>query len=202
MKYIIVTGFEPFLGEEINPSLEVLKLLPDTINGYKIIKKGLPVIFNKCFNEIPELINEYNPKYIIHIGQAGGRSKITPERVAINIDDTCSVDNENKTYTDVIIKQDGEKAYFSSIPIKKIVERLKQKSIPASISNSAGTYVCNNLLYNSLYYIDKNSLDIKAGFIHIPFTNEQVVNKGNIASMNLSDIKIGIETILEVITSE
>jgi len=202
MKNIIVTGFEPFLGEKINPSLEVLELLPNELNGYKIVKKGLPVVFNKCFNEIPRLIKEYDPEYIIHIGQAGGRTKITPERVAINIDDTGSVDNENKTYKDVTIKEDGENAYFSNIPIKAIIEELNKNLIPSAISNSAGTYVCNNLLYNTLYYINKNNLEIKAGFIHIPFTHEQVLNKGNISSMSNKDIKKGIEVILGVITSE
>ncbi len=174
---ILISGFSSFLDNEVNPTEEIIKLLPKSIYGNELIKVVLPVVYRKCFDELLPYIKEYKPKYIINLGLAGGRKAISFERVAINIDSTTSKDNEGNIPVDKTIELDGKNAYFSTLPFRKMIENLKVKKIPAEVSNSAGTYVCNNLMYNVLRYIDDNNLDIKAGFIHVPFMSEQVDNE-------------------------
>ena len=136
---------------------------------------------------------------MLSIGQAGGRAEITPERIAINIDDARIPDNEGNQPVDRPIVPDGENAYFSNLPIKTMMEAIKKEGIPASVSNSAGTYVCNHLMYSVLYYIKKNALPIKAGFIHVPYIPEQTVNKKDKPSMSLAEIVRGLEAAIRVI---
>ena len=146
-----------------------------------------------------ETIEQEKPDYVLSIGQAGGRAEITPERIAINIDDAGIPDNEGNQPVDRTIYPDGENAYFSTLPVKAIVEAIKREGIPASISNSAGTYVCNHLMYSVLYSIKKNALPIKAGFIHVPYIPEQTVNKKDKASLSLEEIVRGLEAALREI---
>lgn len=198
---ILITGFEPFGGESINPSYEAIKLLPDSINDAQIIKRQVPTVFRKSIEELEKLIKEFNPDIVISVGQAGGRAEISIERVAINIDDANIKDNEGNQPVDETIFEDGENAYFSNLPIKAMVEKIKKGGIPASISNSAGTFVCNHIMYGLLYLIDKKYPHIKGGFIHVPYLPEQVVDKRNTPSMSLDNIKkaliLAIETIIE-----
>jgi pyroglutamyl-peptidase len=198
---ILVTAFEPFGGETINPSYEVLKRLDDRIKGAEIEKLLVPTAFNVSIDKVIEKINEINPDVVLSIGQAGGRADISIERVAINIDDARIPDNLGYQPEDKIIDLEGETAYFSTIPIKRIAQAIKKENIPVSISNSAGTYVCNHLLYGVLNYLSKNRLNIKAGFIHIPYLPQQVLDKPNTPWMSLDDmvkaITIAIETIVE-----
>ena len=162
---VLVTGFEPFGGEKINPSFEAVKLLPDSIDGVSIIKRQVPTVFRKSIEELKRLIEEIKPDVVLCVGQAGGRSEISIERVAINIDDANIKDNEGNQPVDEIIFEDGENAYFSNLPIKALVEKIKEAGIPASISNSAGTFVCNHIMYGLLYLIDKKYPHIKGGFL-------------------------------------
>lgn len=198
---ILITGFEPFGGEKINPSYEAVKLLPDKINGATIIKRQIPTVFRKSIEEIEKLIEETNPNIVISVGQAGGRAEVNIERLAINIDDARIKDNEGNQPIDEVIFKDGENAYFSNLPIKAMVEKIKNNGIPACISNSAGTFVCNHIMYGLLYLIDKKYPHIKGGFIHVPYLPEQVVDKRNIPSMSLDNIKkalvLAIEAIIE-----
>ncbi len=198
---VLVTGFEPFGGEKINPSFEAVKLLPDSIDGVSIIKRQVPTVFRKSIEELKRLIEEIKPDVELCVGQAGGRSEISIERVAINIDDANIKDNEGNQPVDEIIFEDGENAYFSNLPIKAMVEKIKNNGIPACISNSAGTFVCNHIMYGLLYLIDKKYPHIKGGFIHVPYLPEQVVDKRNIPSMSLDNIKkalvLAIEAIIE-----
>lgn len=198
---VLVTGFEPFGGEKINPSFEAVKLLPDSIDGVSIIKRQVPTVFRKSIEELKRLIEEIKPDVVLCVGQAGGRSEISIERVAINIDDANIKDNEGNQPVDEIIFEDGENAYFSNLPIKAMVEKIKNNGIPACISNSAGTFVCNHIMYGLLYLIDKKYPHIKGGFIHVPYLPEQVVDKRNIPSMSLDNIKkalvLAIEAIIE-----
>ncbi|SEF73784.1 pyroglutamyl-peptidase I . Cysteine peptidase. MEROPS family C15 [Caloramator fervidus] len=199
---ILVTAFDPFGGEKINPSYEVLTRLNDVIEGAEIIKLQVPTAFYVSVDRAIEKIKEEKPDVVLSIGQAGGRFDITIERVAINIDDARIPDNLGQQPIDTPIDESGEPAYFSTLPIKAIVNGIREEKIPASISNSAGTYVCNHLLYGILNYIKKNKLNIKAGFIHIPYLPEQVIDKPNTPSMSIETMVKAIETAIKVIVRE
>ena len=197
---ILLTAFTPFDGESINPALEAMKLLPDKIGQLEVLKLEVPTVFGKSARLVLETIEQEKPDYVLSIGQAGGRAEITPERIAINIDDAGIPDNEGNQPVDRPIYPDGENAYFSTLPVKAIVEAIKREGIPASISNSAGTYVCNHLMYSVLYSIKKNALPIKAGFIHVPYIPEQTVNKKDKASLSLEEIVRGLEAALRAVS--
>jgi pyroglutamyl-peptidase len=196
---VLLTGFDPFGGEKINPAFEVVKRVKENIAGAEIIKIQVPTAFNKSIEESVKKIEEINPDYVLNIGQAGGRSGISVERIGINISDARIPDNLNQQPVDLKIDEKGENAYFSTLPIKAIVEEIRNKNIPAVVSDSAGTYVCNHLLYGILNHIYKNNLNIKAGFIHIPYLFEQVINKPNTPAMDLETMVVAIETAIEVI---
>lgn len=203
MKKILVTGFDPFGGESMNPAYEAVKLMPDTIKGVEIIKEEVPTVFHKSINILDDLIEKHQPDVVINIGQAGGRFGVTPERVAINEDDARIKDNEGNQPIDVQIFEDGKNAYFTTLPIKAMVEEIKKAGIPASVSNSAGTFVCNHLMYGLLYLIDKKYPNIKGGFIHVPFATEQVLDKPTSPSLSLEQIAKGLEkAVLAVIENE
>ena len=195
---ILVTGFDPFDGEETNPAIESVKRIDDNIEGAEIIKLEIPTVFHKAADVIEEKIKEVKPDVILSVGQAGGEYGITVERVAINEDDARIEDNEGNQPIDVKIREDGAPAYFASIPIKAMVEEIKKENIPASVSNTAGTFVCNHVMYQDLYLAEKYG-DIKAGFIHVPFLTEQVVDKPNTASMSLDDIVKGLNAAIRAI---
>lgn len=188
---IVVTGFGAFHTNTENPTREVLRLLPKSIYGNKIIPLELPVVYDECFTPLQAVIEEEKPDFVICLGLAQGRKAITPERIAVNLKDVSIADNEGNIYSDMPIKEDGENAYFSTLPIKKMVENMKNKNIPAVISNTAGLYVCNNIMYHTLYYINKHDLNIKAGFIHVPLMKEQT-NDDDIFSLPLDVILEGI----------
>lgn len=191
---ILITGFEPFGGEKINPAFEAVKNIKENIKNAVIVKKEIPTVFSKSISVLDNTIEIEQPDIVLCIGQAGGISELSVERVAININDARIKDNEGNQPIDEKIFSDGENAYFANIPIKAIVEEIKKENIPASVSNSAGTYVCNNLMYGLLYLADKKYKNLKGGFIHVPFIPEQVIQKPNTPSMNLSDITHAIET--------
>ena len=198
MKKILLTGFDPFGEEDMNPATEVLKSFKQkNIKNYEIETIEIPTIYKKSFEKIKKEINKIQPDVVISLGQAGGRTDISIERVAINLDDYKIEDNEGNKPVDEIISSDGKNAYFSTLPIKKMVENIKKEKIPAEISNSAGTFVCNHVMYCVLDYVNTNDLDIKAGFIHIPFLPSQVVDKKNKASMSLETIKKGLKIAME-----
>ncbi|MBA5728915.1 pyroglutamyl-peptidase I [Aerococcaceae bacterium INB8] len=196
---ILVTGFDPFGGEAINPAIEAVKLLPDTIKGAEIEKLEIPTVFHKSAEVVREKMNEFKPDVVLNIGQAGGRMGLTPERVAINQDDARIPDNEGNQPIDLAIQEDGQPAYFSKLPIKAMVEAMKNAGIPASVSNTAGTFVCNHIMYQTLYLVDKEFQEVKAGFMHIPFMTEQVLDKPNQPAMSLTDMARGIEAAIEAI---
>lgn len=196
---ILITGFDPFGGENINPALEAVKKLPDSILGEEIIKIEIPTVFKKSLEKIEENINKYNPDIVISVGQAGGRFGVTPERVAINMDDARIKDNDGNQPIDTYIFEDGKTAYFSNLPIKAMVKEMNDSGIPASVSNSAGTFVCNHVMYGILYLIDKKFPNIKGGFIHVPYIPSQVITKPNTPSMSIEDITKGLELSIKAI---
>ena len=196
---ILVTGFDPFGGEKVNPALEAVKSLPSVIHGAEIRWVEIPTVFYKSAEVLEAEIVRYQPDVVLCIGQAGGRASLTPERVAINQDDARIPDNQGNQPIDTPIRKDGEAAYFSTLPIKAMVQAIKEEGLPATVSNTAGTFVCNHLMYQALYLADKKFPHMRAGFMHIPYMTEQVINKPNTASMNLSDIVKGIEAAIGAI---
>lgn len=196
---ILITGFDPFGGEAINPALEAVKLLPDTIGGAQIIKAEIPTVFGKSAVIVAEKIDAHQPDVVLNIGQAGGRFAISPERVAINIDDARIPDNEGNQPVDEVIQGQGQPAYFTQLPIKAMVEAMKAAGIPAAVSNTAGTFVCNHIMYQVQYMIDTQYPAIKGGFIHVPFIPQQVVDKAGQPAMSLADIATGLEAAVSAI---
>lgn len=193
---ILITGFDAFGGEKINPASLILDRLPDEIDGNKVEKLIIPTAFFKVADIIERKIVDLRPDIVISIGQAGGRSDITVERVAINIADASIADNDGKKPIDEKIRRDGENAYFSTLPIKALVENLRAEEIPASVSNSAGTFVCNFVMYNDLYFASKYK-NISAGFIHVPYLPAQVIDKKGMASMSLDEMVRAVEIIIK-----
>ena len=196
---ILVTGFDPFGGEKVNPALEAVKSLPSVIHGAEIRWVEIPTVFYQSAEVLEAEIVRYQPDVVLCIGQAGGRASLTPERVAINQDDARIPDNQGNQPIDTPIRLDGQAAYFSTLPIKAMVQAIKEEGLPATVSNTAGTFVCNHLMYQALYLADKKFPNMRAGFMHIPYMTEQVINKPNTASMNLTDIVRGIEAAIGAI---
>ncbi|WAA10986.1 pyroglutamyl-peptidase I [Fervidibacillus albus] len=192
-KKVLVTGFDPFGNDDINPALEVVKQLDGKIiEDVEIVAEEVPTVFHRAIQVVKDAIKREQPDVVICIGQAGGRAQITPERVAINVDDARIPDNEQQQPIDEPIDPDGPTAYFSTLPIKRIVNELRKAGIPASVSNSAGTFVCNHLFYGVRHYLEKQAPSIRSGFIHIPYIPEQTVEK-NAPSLSLDLIVKGIE---------
>ena len=197
---VLITGFDPFGGEPINPAWEAVKAMKDEIAGATITKLQIPTVVAKSIAKVHEKMQELHPDIVISIGQAGGRYDITPERVAINLDDARIKDNEGNQPIDVPIYEDGAPAYFSDLPIKAMVQHIREAGLPASVSNTAGTFVCNHLMYGVLYTLAKEYPGVRGGFMHVPFIPEQVVGRPAPApSMNLKDIARGIEAAIAAI---
>ena len=199
---ILITGFDPFGGETVNPAYEAVKLLPDTIAGAEIIKLEVPTRFHRAGAVLENAMQRHKPDAVICVGQAGGRAAITPEKVAINLMDGRIQDNAGYQPVDVPIRADGPAAYFATLPVKAMVQRMRDAGIPAAVSYTAGTYVCNYLLYTLLYLIDKKYPNVRGGFIHVPYAMEQVINKPlGTPSMDLRQIARGLETAVEAVAA-
>lgn len=196
---ILVTGFDPFGGEKINPAIESVKRLPDEIAGAEVIKLEIPTVIGKSVDKIREKIEEVKPDVVLSVGQAGGRPDITVERVGINCDDCRIKDNEGNQPIDEKVAEDGPAAYFATLPIKAIVKHIQDGGIPASVSNTAGTFICNHVLYGVAHIKATKYPNMKTGFIHIPFLPEQVVDKRNMPSMALETIVKGLTLAIEAI---
>ena len=199
---IIVTGFDPFGGETINPSIECVKALPE-IEGVELIRLELPTVFKESAKRLNEVINDVKPDAVLSVGQAGGRAGITMERIAINVDDARIPDNICQQPIDEAIQLDGEAAYFTTLPIKRIVKAIREAGISAEVSNSAGTFVCNHIMYQSLFAATKADKPFKAGFMHIPFIPEQTTDKPSLPlEESTRALQIAIETIRDYLNDE
>ena len=170
---ILLTGFDPFDREKVNPAFEAVKLLPDTIAGAQIVKLEVPTQFVRAGEVLEAAMAEHKPDVVICVGQAGGRAAITPEKVAINLMDGRIPDNAGYQPVDVPIRADGPAAYFATLPVKAMVQRMQDAGIPAAVSYTAGTYVCNSLMYMLLSLIDRKFPSVRGGFIHVPYAMEQ-----------------------------
>lgn len=192
---ILVTGFEPFGGESINPTGTIIERLPEEIDGYKIIRLVLPVEFNRCVELASEAYERYSPKAVIMLGQAGVRSAITPETVGKNIMNARIPDNAGYKPQNVLIEENGPQLRYSTLPVAKIIEAVKSEGIPAEKSDDAGEYVCNNLLYGMLGHIGGK---VPTGFIHVPFIKEQ----GHKPYMEFDDVYKGIFTVVKTVIND
>lgn len=171
MKKLLITGFDPFGGETINPSWEAVNLLPDQIGDFVLCKLQVPTVFGLAAEKALEKAAEFQPDVILCIGQAGGRSAITPERIAVNIRDARIPDNAGNQPRGLLVAEDGPAAYFTTVPITEMAERIAALQIPATVSNSAGAFVCNDLLYSMLHHFAGTA--VRVGFIHIPYLPQQ-----------------------------
>lgn len=176
MRTILVTGFEPFGGERINPSAEIARQLHGTqIGGARVVGVVLPCVFGASVEELKRALRAANPQWVICLGQAGGRSAITPERVAVNLDDAPIPDNAGRQPREMPVVRGGPVAYWSTLPIKAIVTRLKAENIPAEISRTAGAFVCNHVFYALMHALRRRP-GVRGGFIHVPWLPEQAKN--------------------------
>ncbi|MGN0334756.1 MAG: pyroglutamyl-peptidase I [Lachnospiraceae bacterium] len=195
---VLVTGFDPFGGEKVNPAFEAVKLLPDHIEGAEIVKLEIPTVFSRSSKVLEEAIVKYHPDIVISIGQAGGRAEITPEWVAINLAEAKIPDNDGEQPVEETLEEDGPAAYFATIPVKAIAENIRQHGLPCNISYTAGTYVCNSVMYRMLHMAATKYPGIRAGFIHVPYALEQLAGKpSGTPGMTIAAIAKALEYAIE-----
>lgn len=191
MKKLLITGFEPFGGEEINPSWETVSRLPDEIGGYTLTKLRVPVVFGEAAQVVLAAAEELMPDAILCVGQAGGRGSITPELVAINLRYAKIPDNKGQQPKDEPVTKEGTQAYFSTLPVRQMAEAIAAAGVAAQVSYSAGAYVCNDLFYTLLHRY--HNTQTKVGFVHIPYATEQ----GKEPAMKMADMIKGITVAIE-----
>ena len=193
MERILLTGFEPFHKSILNPSQEIIRRIS---HRSLVAKEVLPVTFGEASQKLISLINQHKPTVVISLGQAEGRKEITPERIAVNIDDARIPDNAGNSPKERAIVAGGPDAYFTTLPIKNLVEKLNENRIPASISLSAGTFVCNHIFYAMQHHCGGKA--IKSGFIHLPLMNEQASEFPGLPTMQIEEMIRGIELVLDL----
>lgn len=168
------------------------------LGEYVVVSRVLSVDFAQAGAQLIQHIEEIKPDAVISLGLAGGRYKITPERIAVNVKDGAA-DNQGHTPVDETIQLDGDPGYFSTLPIRLMVDELIKEGFPATISNTAGTYLCNSVMYEALHYAKTNNLNMLSGFIHIPASHELAIKHGKIPSWSHADLKQSIEICIEVL---
>lgn len=199
---LLLTAFDPFGGAAVNPAERAVALVSERVGDVSVVKRTVPTVFYKSIAEVAAAIAAEKPDAVLSVGQAGGRSGLTVERIGINVDDARIADNEGNAPIDRTIFPDGAPAYFSTLPIKAMVQAIRGAGIPASVSNSAGTFVCNHLLYGVLYTLAKEAPHVRAGFIHVPYLPEQAEALSVPApSMTAEDIAKGLEAAIAAIGS-
>ncbi len=192
-KIILLTGFEPFNKETINPSWEAVRQLDGWHEGEFVVHaRQLPCVFGRALKAVHRAVEELQPSIVISVGQAGGRVDMSVERIAINIDDAPYADNQQRQPVDQPIVNGGPAAYFSTLPIKAIVHELREAGLPSSVSHSAGTFVCNHVFYGLMHQAHEWGTTMRAGFIHIPYLPEQAARHPGTASMKLEDVVEGL----------
>ena len=191
-KKLLITGFDPFGGETVNPAWEAVKKLPDRITDYTLYKLEIPTVFGLAAETALAKATDFQPDVILCIGQAGGRAAVTPERIAVNIRDARIPDNAGNQPGGEQIAPDGPAAYFATVPVKEMAAAIENAGIAATVSNSAGAFVCNDTLYSLLHHYAHT--DMKVGFIHVPYLPEQ-----GQPNMELEVITKALEAAIEAI---
>jgi len=194
MKILLITGFDPFDGAAINPSWEAVRRLPQRIGGYELHKLPLPTLYGEAADLVLEKAAALKPDVIISVGQAGKRDAVTPERIAVNIRDAKICDNAGVFCTGEKIQDQGNAAYFATVPVEAMRDAIRAKSIPAAVSNTAGTFVCNDVLYTLLHRY--HGTGVRCGFIHVPWLPEQ-----GAPSMSLETTVLALTAAIEALDS-
>jgi len=195
---ILVTGFDPFGGEPVNPAQEAILRLPATLGAHTIERRPLPTLFGRSLEVLGDAVRTLRPDILLCVGQAGGRSELSIERVAINVDDARIADNGGAAPIDQAIVPGGPAAYFTNLPLKAMVQALGEAGIPAKVSNTAGTFVCNHVFYGAMHLVATEFPALRAGFIHIPFLPEQIGRNPGQPSMAVETVVAGLLTAIEV----
>ena len=198
-KTILLTGFQPFGGLAENPALEIIKRMPRTVGGFTVERAEIPVTYEGCSQVAVEAVERARPLAVVMVGQARGRADITVERVAINVDDCESPDNAGAVRRGDPVVEGGPAAYFATLPVTECVRRVRACGVPASVSNTAGTYVCNHLMYAVLDCCANRFPQVRAGFVHVPLMSSQAATDACAGepSMAVEDMVCGLTAILE-----
>ena len=195
---ILLTGFEPFGGEAVNPSWQIAQALDgQVVAGATVQAVCLPCVFGQALSTLQTVLRRHRPVLVLCLGQAGGREGLTVERVAINVDDARIPDNAGQRPIDSPVQPRGPVGYFSTLPIKAIVAALQAAGLPASVSQTAGTYVCNHVFYGLMHALRRRA-DVRGGFIHVPFVPEQAAQNPGQPTMPLADQIAGVRLALSV----
>jgi pyroglutamyl-peptidase len=194
----LVTGFEPFGGDRVNPSFEALRRLSSRLGVLDITTQVLPVVYGAALPVLRQAIASATPDIVLSVGLAGGRTELSLERVAINIDDARIPDNDGNRPIDCPVVAGGPAAYFATLPIKAAVAALRESSLPAAVSNSAGTFLCNHIFYGLMHEAATSARPFRGGFLHVPYLPAQAARVPGTPSMTLEQIVEGIEIILSV----
>jgi len=192
---ILLTGFEPFGNSSLNPSGEIVK----AIEADNIIGAVLPVVFGQSSEMLKDLIDLHKPDAVVCLGQGEGRHAITPERIAVNLDDARIADNAGNMPTDQLIVDSGPAAYFSTLPVKEMVNAMKSAGVPAAVSMSAGTFVCNHLFYALQHHLVGST--VRSGFIHVPLMDQQRFEFSGLPSMPLAQMVAGVQACLKLLSA-
>ncbi|HEY8302165.1 MAG TPA: pyroglutamyl-peptidase I [Jatrophihabitans sp.] len=204
MTRVLMTAFEPFGGEQVNPSqLAVQRLVDAGPDGVELRSALLPVVYYEARDALRAAIEQYEPDLVICTGQAGGRYGVTPEKVAVNRNDTTMPDNAGQAPLDEPIVTDGPAAYFTGLPVAEIVAALRAAAIPSEVSWTAGAYVCNHVFYSLMHLLATERPGLRGGFIHVPYAHEQVLERAeaqpSLALESIADaLRIAVSTTLQV----
>lgn len=178
MKTVLITGFEPFGGDTHNPSAEIARALDGRVlAGRRVVGAVLPCVFGESVRELRRLLRRHRPELVICLGLAAGRAEITPERIAINVDDARLADNAGARPVDRPVIRGGPAAYWSTLPIKAMVAALRKRGVPASVSQTAGTFVCNHVFYGLMHAL-RRQRGVRGGFVHVPWMAEPATGTG------------------------
>ncbi|HLW90653.1 MAG TPA: pyroglutamyl-peptidase I [Roseiarcus sp.] len=195
---ILVTGFAPFGGESVNSSWQAARRLAGwTCHGHSIATREIPCAFGRSIAALEEAIVELKPKAVVSVGQAGGRSDLSVERIAVNLDDAEAPDNDGARPVDSTVVKGGPAAYFSSLPVKTIVSAIRQAGLPAALSHSAGSFVCNHLFYGACHLRAQRFKTMKVGFIHVPYLLDQGARHPGAPTMAVEAIAEGLKIAVE-----
>lgn len=194
---VLLTGFDPFGGETVNPSWEAVRRLDgDSVRGHRLVARQLPTCFGDSLRALRRALVQTRPVLVICVGQAGGRSRLSLERVAINVDDARIADNAGRQPVDRAIVRNGPAAYFTTLPIKAQLSALQAAGLPAEISQTAGTFVCNHVFYGLMHAL-RETPQIRGGFVHIPFLPEQAVAHAGAPSLGLDVVVAGLRLLVD-----
>lgn len=197
---LLLTAFEPFGGETVNAAWEAVNLLPDRLGKVELVKRTVPTEFVRSIETVTAAVEAVCPDAVLCVGQAGGRAALTPERIAVNLRDARIPDNAGFQPSDAPVVPGGPAAYFSTLPVKAMVQAIRAAGVPAELSNTAGLYVCNNLMYGLLHHLALHRPEIRGGFLHVPLIPEQAAARElPTPCLPLEDIARGIREAVSAI---